>query len=226
MEDNRFQKFIHVIQDKFKRNSKGYPSINEYAFSNEEMDELRKENKEKILELQKESVLNNKKSKNDTLELDNSIFDNQLEDKAGNDNLGEEDMVLDEAVDDLKDDKEEVDFKDNKRESSFVHLEESQQNLIMERWRAIDSSSIDMDIIEGKDLLNHNYTITYADDAARFVHNIRKKYEVVLCYLIGFNNEKKGIYGKNYFSESLDDEWKYLNYYIKLLEKIRGFRGH
>ena len=59
---------------------------------------------------------------------------------------------------------------------------------------------------------------------AKFIHLIRKRYEVVICYLIGFNNEKKGIYDKTIFSSRIDDEWKFLNQYIKVLEKIRSFR--
>ena len=72
--------------------------------------------------------------------------------------------------------------------------------------------------------LNHNYNITYGENAAKFVHDIRKRYEVVICYLIGFNNEKKGIPNKTIFANKVDDEWKYLSNYIKLLEKIRSNR--
>ena len=94
----------------------------------------------------------------------------------------------------------------------------------MKSWEKLDLQQIDKDIIEGKDLLNHNYNITYGENAAKFVHDIRKRYEVVICYLIGFNNEKRGIDNKTIFSNKLDDEWKYLSNYIKLLEKIRSFR--
>ena len=94
----------------------------------------------------------------------------------------------------------------------------------MNCWNKIDLQQIDKDIIEGKDLLNHNYNITYGENAAKFVHDIRKKYEVVICYLIGFNNEKKGIMNKTIFADRVDDEWKFLSNYIKLLEKIRSNR--
>ena len=86
--------------------------------------------------------------------------------------------------------------------------------------------AVTQDIISGKEILNHNYTITFADDATKYISTIRKKYEVVLCYLIGFNNEKKGIYEKTFFADKIENEWKYLNYYIKLLEKIRNFKSH
>lgn len=108
--------------------------------------------------------------------------------------------------------------------NSFVNLNEEYQKIVMNKWNEIDYKQLDKDIIEGKDLLNHNYTITYADDAAKFIHNIRKQYEVVICYLIGFNNEKKGLYEKTIFSDKIDEEWKYLSNYIKVLEKIRSFR--
>ena len=94
----------------------------------------------------------------------------------------------------------------------------------MNSWNEINLNEIDKDIINGKDILNHNYNITYGDNALKFVHDIRKKYEVVICYLIGFNNEKNGIMNKTIFSDKVDNEWKYLENYIKLLEKIRNFR--
>ena len=105
--------------------------------------------------------------------------------------------------------------------NSFINLSPEHQQLVMDKWNEIKQSKIDKDIIDGKDLLNHNYTITYADEALKFIHYIRKEYEVVICYLIGFNNEKQGIYDKTIFSDKIDNEWKYLNNYIKILEKIR-----
>lgn len=107
---------------------------------------------------------------------------------------------------------------------SYINLSEKNQSIIMNCWNKIDLQQIDKDIIEGKDLLNHNYNITYGENAAKFVHDIRKRYEVVICYLIGFNNEKKGIMNKTIFADRVDDEWKFLSNYIKLLEKIRSNR--
>ena len=204
MEDNKFQKFMHTIKDKFKRNSKVYPSMNEYAFSKEEMDELQKENKQKIQELKKETIEPKEKEEvlNET-ELNDSI-------------LNEENQEELEVVEETK--------LEEPSQMSYIHLEEEHQKLIMQKWEEIDLNEIEDDITIAKDLLNHNYTITYTEDAARLIHEIRKKYETVLCYLIGFNNEKKGIYEKTYFSDNLDNEWQYLNYYIKLLEKIKGFK--
>ena len=73
----------------------------------------------------------------------------------------------------------------------------------------------------GKDILEHNYVITYADDALSYIYKIRDEYDILIEYLIGFNNEKRGVMNKNIFSSRLDDEWKFLNSYIKVLEKIK-----
>ncbi len=203
MEDNKINKFIHKIKNKLKKEKKVYPVINEYAFSTEEMNEIKKDNIEKIKKLKKEVI---KKEKDfDEKKLDDTIL-NQKED-----------------VSQKEEEKSEV--QEEKNKTSFIHLEEEYQRLIMNKWKEIDLTEVDKEIMEAKDLINHNYTITYADDAARFVHNIRKKYEIVICYLIGFNNEKKGIYEKTIFSDKIDNEWKHLNYYIKLLEKIRNFKN-
>lgn len=222
MEDNKFRKLIHIVQDKLRRNSKVYPSMNEYAFSREDLDELKKENIEKLKDLKKniQNSSNQKKVLNEN-ELDESILNQDNFEKLEEESIRNEDN--DEYKEEQRDD--ELTEKEEIHRPSFIHLEQEHQDLIMSKWREIDLNAIDKDIIEAKELLNHNYTITYADDAARFVHDIRKKYEVVLCYLIGFNNEKKGIYNKTFFAPSMESEWKYLNYYIKLLEKIRNFKN-
>ena len=202
MEENKLQKIIKNIKHKFKKEKKEDPEMNEYAFNTRELDELQKENKAKIKELKKEISENKQKEKVlDENELNNSI---------------------------LNQSQEEVEFKEEPQEeipnNSYINLEKEYQDLIMNKWKAIDINDIDLDIIAGKDLLNHNYTITYADEASRFIQKMRIKYEVVLCYLIGFNNEKKGIYHQTTFTKQPEGEWKYLNYYIKLLEKIRNFK--
>ena len=212
MEESVLKRLLHTVKDKFKKEPKVDPSMNEYAFSNEDLDELKKDNIEKIRELKKEI-------------LDNSIKEEILNES----NLNE--SILNEKTEEQDDFQTSSEVESNSIDkevpkNSFIHLEEEHQNLIMSKWKSIDLTVIDKDIIMGKDLLNHNYTITYADEAAKFIHGIRKKYEVVICYLIGFNNEKKGIYEKTYFGDSLDNEWKHLNHYIKLLEKIRNFKFH
>ena len=202
----------------------------EYAFSLEELETMEEENHKKIKDLKK-NVINLKEK--------DEIIINNVENSSINDEevIEEKQEILDEEVlteieeaqieeylevineEDEKDDEELEKDKD-----SFVNLSKENQELIMNKWNLIDLNMVDKDILLGKDILNHNYNITYGDDAARFVHDIRKKYEVVICYLIGFNNEKKGIVNKTIFSDKMDNEWKFLENYIKVLEKIRSFR--
>ena len=202
----------------------------EYAFSLKELETMEEENHKKIKDL-KRNVINLKEK--------DEIIINNVENSSINDEevIEEKQEILDEEVlteveeaqieeylevineEDEKDDEELEKDKD-----SFVNLSKENQELIMNKWNLIDLNMVDKDILLGKDILNHNYNITYGDDAGRFVHDIRKKYEVVICYLIGFNNEKKGIVNKTIFSHKMDNEWKFLENYIKVLEKIRSFR--
>ena len=161
------------------------------------------------LEIDKKNELTELKSKKLISEISEQEELNILEEESIEENNASEDITLQEK---------------ELPKNSFVHLNEEYQKIVMSKWKEIDPRQIDKDIIEGKDLFNHNYTITYADEAAKFIHNIRKRYEVVICYLIGFNNEKKGIYEKTIFSDKIENEWKYLGNYIKVLEKIRSFR--
>ena len=105
--------------------------------------------------------------------------------------------------------------------NSFINLSGEAKAAVMNAWKSILSNKIDKDIMDAKDLFSRNYTITYADEALKFIQYIRKEYEVVICYLIGFNNEKQGIYDKTFFADKIENEWKFFNSYIKLLEKIR-----
>ena len=207
MANNVLSKFVHKVKDKLKNNQIEEDEANEYIFNTKDLDELNKDNIEKIKELKKDILKPNKKEEI----LENVSLNETILNKENSETI--EEVEIDE-------DKEEPKEKKN----SFINLEKEHQELIMNKWKNIDITEIEKDILEAKDLLHHNYTITYADDAARFVHNIRKKYEVVLCYLIGFNNEKKGIPEKTFFSDHIDNEWKYLNYYIKILEKIKNFK--
>ena len=219
----------------------------EYKFSTEEIENLQEQNKQKIENLKKGSfkqkkvtftsvskklsgILDEPTSKEESSDTENvtieetkidndlteNIEDKKLDNEKKSNNITDEEISIDEQNNENEQDKTEND--------SYVNLSPKNQEIIMKSWEAIDLQQIDRDIIEGKDLLNHNYNITYGDNAAKFVHEIRKKYEIVICYLIGFNNEKKGIPNKTILSNKVDDEWKYLSNYIKLLEKIRSFR--
>ena len=235
MKTNILKKLIHTVSDNLKRNSSSNQNTDEYVFSSQDLDELKKNNIEKIKELKKD-ILKTTQKKEDPLDeiiLNDSIFNKEKEEEP---NHQQEEIETDlepnnqqeEIETDLEpNNQQEKDSESNQQKEkrpSFINLEKEHQDLIMKKWEEIDLTTIEKDILDGKDILNHNYTITYADDAARFIHTIRKKYEIILCYLIGFNNEKKGIYEKTFFSDNIDNDWKYLNYYIKLLEKIKNFK--
>lgn len=228
MEDKMVYKFITKIKDKLSKNKAAYPSVDEYAFSTEEIKTISVQNRQKIQEL-KQDVFAKKKEEEKVVseETVSSVLESVIEERE--ELLGDiQKEVIEEKVSDgddtIEDKEEQALIEEEFPKNSFVNLNEEYQKIVMNKWKEIELNQIDKDIIDGKDLLNHNYTITYADDAAKFIHGIRKKYEVVICYLIGFNNEKKGIYEKTIFSSKMDDEWKYLANYIKVLEKIRGFR--
>ena len=245
MEDNNLiHKFVDKVKNKFTKNSKGYPSVAEYAFSSEEIEKLSEENKQKILDLKQEVYPKKEKKKRevlktldkmnekDAVDLEKENLSNQEEKNTSVDVVVEEELnkEVDSSILEEKSLKEEEKLEDlvqkieNKPINSFVDINSDNQRLIMEKWNEIDINEIDKDIMDGKEILNHNYTITYADEAEKFIHDIRKKYEIVICYLIGFNNEKKGIFDNTIFSLKMDDEWKFLSQYIKILEKIRNFK--
>ncbi len=220
----------------------------EYKFSVEEIENLQEQNKQKIESLKNNSVKVKRATFTSVSKKLNGILDDEFikEDKekveevvdkddvseevnldiqdTNSNDLGNEEDLEEKTKSDTKDESDIEEIDESNDESSYVNLSSKNQDIIMKSWEKIDLQQIDKDIIEGKDLLNHNYNITYGENAAKFVHDIRKRYEVVICYLIGFNNEKRGIDNKTIFSNKLDDEWKYLSNYIKLLEKIRSFR--
>ena len=199
-------KLIQKLTDKLNKKEE---QLEEYKFSTEEIENLTEQNKKK-LELLK---TNEKKEQKPNFTSVSKKLDGLL------DNNTNEEPEIKETIEEIP-----IETQEEKQQDSYINLTEKNQEIIMNNWNKINLNEIDKDIIEGKEILNHNYNITYGEQAARFVHNIRKKYEIVICYLIGFNNEKKGILNKTIFSNHIDDEWKNLNQYIKILEKIRNFR--
>ena len=213
MDEKLVQKLINKVKTKFTKQKTELNNNYEYAFSLEEIEDINKQNKQKIQEL-KEDILKKKKDKPNPEEILSKIETN-IEPTS-------------EVIDELLEQEELEPIPPKKEEptnNSFINLSKEHQDVVMKKWNEINLNKIDKDIINAKDLLNHNYTITYADDAARFIHYIRKEYEVVITYLIGFNNEKQGILNKTIFSDKIDNEWKFLNSYIKILEKIRNFKS-
>ena len=245
MEDNNLiHKFVCRVKSKFTKNSKGYPSVTEYAFSSEEMEKISEENKKKILDLKQEAYPRKAKEEESGLKtldkmreenasaVKNTCEDVSLEKECLEEESSSKEKNLEEGKEVSENQilkekeklEEEVEEISKQPMNSFVSLNSDNQKIVMENWNAIDIREIDEDIMNGKEILNHNYVITYADEAEKFIHDIRKKYEIVICYLIGFNNEKKGIFDKTIFSSKMDDEWKFLRQYIKILEKIRNFK--
>ena len=216
MEGNFINNIFSKVKNKFN-NKKDYPHINDYSFSGEELDSLSKQNMEEIDKLRngykKESSVNKLeevKEENVNNKEDNNVL---IEEKVDNN------VIVEEKIDDKVENKN---IDTNKEESGYINLSSERRENIMKRWNSIDIVSLGKDINKGKDILDHNYLITYADDALSYIYKIRAEYDILIEYLIGFNNEKKGIYEKNIFSNRLDDEWKYLKNYVKVLEKIRG----
>lgn len=196
MEGNVVNKFFSKIKDKLNNNNKNiYPQACEYSFSSSELDDLSKQNKENIEKLRTNFIDNNRK-KEVTIVKDNVVEE-----------IAEEDVKEEEIVDN--------------NYNSYINLSSDRKDIIMKRWNSIDLVRLDKDIDKGKDILAHNYTITYGDDALAYIYRIRDEYDILIEYLIGFNNEKKGLFNKTVFSDKIDNEWRYLNNYIKVLEKIR-----
>lgn len=201
MEGNFIKNVCNKVKNKFNK-KKDYPHINDYSFSGEELRSLSKQNMEEI------DKLRHGYKKEDTISVKDDI-----ENKDDNDKK--------EEIDIINSDKE-IDVDSNSESLGYINLSNERRENIMKRWNSIDYLSLTNDIEKGKDILEHNYVITYPDDALAYIYKIRDEYDILIEYLIGFNNEKKGIFEKNIFSSKLEDEWKYLNSYIKVLEKIKG----
>lgn len=190
----------------------------------DEVNDLAKQNKDKIKELKKkdvkiEKMVFDKKSEIKIKEVENV----SLEDKFSNDRV-----VLDgdnkNSVDNCLVDKDVSLDEVKRRDNSYINLGLERKRIISECWQKIDILKLDEYILRGKDILARNYTVTYGDEALSFIYEIRDEYSILIEYFIGFNNEKKGIFNKCLFSEKLEDEWRFLASYIKLLEKIRGVK--
>ena len=232
MEDKIINKLFNKVKDKFTKQKQNNYNIYEYTFSDEEIESINKQNKQKILELKQGMTLKSKqdKTKPNTLEVLSKLEEEK--------EITEPSSKLEEKKDEeppIEEPKEEnsIEIQENKKEdpeesqetkTSFINLNKEHQNLVMTKWKEINLTKIDKDIIDAKDLFNHNYASYYAKESMKFIEYIRREYEVVICYLIGFNNEKQGIMNKTIFADSFDEEWKHLNSYIKILEKIRKNR--
>ena len=232
-----FKKVINKVKNKMHKNT-SYPHDLEYAFSNEEVTKLSNENKEKMLAL-KNNTIKKKKEPKPEKAVDELILDNLDNDKTINkkkdilDSFADDDKITytkivkklnGELKEDNSKENEDVTKIEKKIEGKYIHLTDELQQQINEAIEKVDIIILDNYIIKGKDLINHNYTITYGEESLRFIYQVRHEFEVLIEYLIGFNNEKKGIYNKTTISDKLDDEWHYLKNYIKILEQIKSIK--
>lgn len=241
MEGNFVNKFINKFKSKLKNNKNNYPHEFEYVFNDEDVNKLAKQNNEKIKELKRRSInvkknrdikkideeillssINNElnsNSKDDNKVLNNIDIDNITSDSMNNEVLKEDCMKSNENVEGRKEENSVVDTKD-----SYSNPDDDIQMMIKRELIKLDIKQLDKYIDRGKDILNHNYSVTYGDDALRYVYVIRDKYGTLIEYFIGFNNEKKGLYDKKIFSNRLDEEWRFLKNYVVILEMIKKLK--
>lgn len=220
MEGNIVNKFFSTIKNKINNKNSDNSESLDCAFSLEEINDLAKQNKDKIKELKKNPLIietsKEIKPKKETIELKEPTESIEIIPEK-------EELITEEKT--ITQKKEITDIKENlpkESTNSYINLTEENQTSISESWKKINITKLDEHILKGKDILAHNYTITYGDDALEFVYVIRNEYDILIEYFIGFNNEKKGIPNKTIFSDKIDNEWKHLASYIKILEKIRN----
>ena len=118
MDGNIVQKLIHSIKNKITKHSKIDTSINEYAFSSEDLEELTKDNKEKLKELKKSTSHTKKQEVLDEEKLNDSILSQEIDETN-----------TDIKVEEIKEEIQE------KKEKSFINLEKEHQELIMKNGK-------------------------------------------------------------------------------------------
>ena len=246
MEGNFVNKFINRFKNKLNSNKNNYPHNFEYVFSDEDVNKLAKQNKEKIDNLKRRSIGKDKVKEIDKLEEENILnnINNELFSKDSKNGLSSNNKVSDvldktvckekesvvcesNKIDDENIENDKIDnenIEDENKKNSYSDPGEDMQLMIKREIIKLDLKELDKYIARGRDILNHNYSITYGDDALRYIYVIRDKYSALIEYLIGFNNEKRGIYNKSIFSNRLDDEWRYLKNYVSVLEMIKNLK--
>lgn len=231
MEGNIFKNFLGKVKYKLHKNT-SYPHDFEYAFSDEEITKLSKENREKMLALKNSSIKKKKKIPKDK-EVDELILDNLDNNTKKKKDMLDPDYDKDKITytkivkklnGELQENSLTKEESLEKSKAKYLKLNDELQSKINKAIDKVDMIILDNYIIKGKDLINHNYSITYGEESLRFIYRVRHEFEVLIEYLIGFNNEKKGIYDKTTFSDKLDDEWNYLKNYIKILEQIKDIK--
>ena len=210
---------FNIISNKKKKKGNSV-DLNLYSFNMQEIEELNKKEKERLKDLKKKNIENVLSKKKNILESINKLGDyvTQVENVEPNnsDDINNLDITdtIDESIEQIKV-KEKID------PISYINLTDKQQKLISDSFDDINLNDIDNYINSIDDLLSHNYSISYCDDCFKLINDIRHKYKIIIDYLIGFNNEKNGIFNKVTFGDNENEEWRYLSEYLKLLKKIR-----
>lgn len=210
---------FNIISNKKKKKGNSV-DLNLYSFNMQEIEELNKKEKERLKDLKKKNIENVLSKKKNILESINKLSDNisQVENKKpdNSDDINNLDITdtIDESIEQIK-------VKEKIEPISYINLTDKQQKLISDSFDDINLNDIDNYINSIDDLLSHNYSISYCDDCFKLINDIRHKYKIIIDYLIGFNNEKNGIFNKVTFGDNENEEWRYLSEYLKLLKKIR-----
>lgn len=210
---------FNIISNKKKKKGNSV-DLNLYSFNMQEIEELNKKEKERLKDLKKKNIENVLEKKKNILESINKLSDNisQVENVEPNnsDDINNLDITdtIDESIEQIK-------VKEKIEPISYINLTDKQQKLISDSFDDINLNDIDNYINSIDDLLSHNYSISYCDDCFKLINDIRHKYKIIIDYLIGFNNEKNGIFNKVTFGDNENEEWRYLSEYLKLLKKIR-----
>lgn len=213
---------FNIISNKKKKKGNSV-DLNLYSFNMQEIEELNKKEKERLKDLKKKNIENVLSKKKNILESINKLSDNisqvennESDNSDNSDNLNNLDITdtIDESIEQIK-------VKEKIEPISYINLTDKQQKLISDSFDDINLNDIDNYINSIDDLLSHNYSISYCDDCFKLINDIRHKYKIIIDYLIGFNNEKNGIFNKVTFGDNENEEWRYLSEYLKLLKKIR-----
>lgn len=237
MEGNIVNNFFKNIKNKInnKNNKNIHPQSFEYAFSMDEVRTIEKENDEKIRNLNKsflktknKSNLNREKEANILDSINNDLFlgNEKKEDKEILNMIDENDNFMDYVKDEEKNSKKKKksNVKEKERVYKYSDPDSQMKEMITSCLANIDLLEIDKYISEGKKILEQSYSVTFMDDSLKYIYIIRDKYNILIEYLIGFNNEKRGFFNKTIFSDKVDNDWRYLKNYVNLLERIKKLK--
>lgn len=235
MEGNIVNNFFKNIKNKInnKNNKNIHPQSFEYAFSMDEVRTIEKQNDEKIKNLNKsflktknKSSLNREKEANILDSINNDLFlgNEKKEDKEILNMIDDDDNFMNYVKDNEINNLDKSCVKEENQVYKYSNPDSQMKEMITSCLTDIDILEIDKYISDGKKILEQSYSVTFMDDALRYIYSIRDKYNILIEYLIGFNNEKRGLFNKTTFSDKVDNDWRYLKNYVNLLERIKKLK--